>query len=370
MSTATATAARLERVRAELASEGFDAIVVRNTTDLRWLTAFEYVFDEERAHCALVTQTAAMLHSDSRYDKALAARAEGTEWQVSGKQQRHSAYLVEAVTSCGAKRIAIEDDMPLCEWRAYVKAFADAGLSVELVETHDLILKLRAVKDAEELACHRTAQQITDDAFSHMCEWLRPGVTERDAQFELDTFLRKAGEGLAFPSICAAGENSANPHHVPGDTVAKTGDFFLMDFGGRWHDYDADMTRTVVFGEPSAKQREIYDVVRDANERCEAFIHAGVKGLDVHNLAQRILDEAGYGRYFGHGLGHGVGIDIHELPNEGSRSENILQAGSVVTVEPGIYLPGVGGVRLEDFGCVTDDGFEVFTQASHNLVVL
>lgn len=365
-----ATARRLARLRERLAELGCDAIVVRNTSDLRWLTAFEGVFDEERAHMALVSADAARLHSDSRYDKALAARAQGSEWHVSGERQRHSAWLADQLSDLGlaGTRIAIEDDTPLSEWRAWRAALEGTG--VELVETRDVIRELRATKDPGEVACLRQAQEITDAAFAHMCAWLHPGVTEREAAFELDTYLRRHGDGLAFPCICATGENSANPHHVPDDTVAREGDLFLMDFGGRWRDYDADMTRTVCFGEPDERQRQIYDVVARTNEACEAAIRPGVAGKDIHGLAQRLLDEAGFGAYFGHGLGHGVGIDIHELPNQGASSENVLQVGSVVTVEPGIYLPGVGGVRTEDYGVVTASGFDVFTKASHDLVVL
>lgn len=368
MSAKQATQHRLERLRASLEQEGCDAVIIRHTSDLRWVTAFEGVFDEEEAHAALVTPKAALLHSDSRYDKALAARAQGTEWEVSGEPVGHARWLAARLGDLRVKRVAIEDDVALNEYRAWAAAFEDLG--VELVETHDLVRTLRAVKDADEIECLRAAQEITDAAFTHMCEWLHVGVTEREAGFELDTFLRRHGQGLAFPCICATGENSANPHHIPDDTAAREGDFFLMDFGGRVRDYDADMTRTVVFGTPSAQQREIYDIVARTNEACEAAIKPGVPGKDIHNLAQRLLDEAGYGAYFGHGLGHGVGIDIHELPNEGSRSENLLQVGSVVTVEPGIYLPGVGGVRTEDYGVVTEDGFSVFTKASHDLVQL
>ena len=368
MSATEATNRRLALLREALSDAGLDAAIIRHTSDLRWLTAFEGVYDEEEAHAALVTADAALLHSDSRYDKALALRADGTPWQVSGEPVGHSKFLAGAIADAGCKRIAIEDDMRLVEWRAYLAAFE--GLGAELVETHDLVRTLRSRKDADEVECLRAAQEITDDAFAHMCEWLRVGVTEREAAFELESYLRRAGQGMAFPVICATGANSANPHHIPGDAVIEKGDFLIMDFGGRWRDYDADMTRTVCFGEPSDIQREIYDIVRGANETCEGFIRAGVTGKDVHNLAAGIIDKAGYGAYFGHGLGHGVGIDIHELPNCGSRSENILFAGSVVTVEPGIYLPGVGGVRIEDYGIVTDDGFDVFTKASHELPVL
>lgn len=362
-----ATVRRLERVRASLAERGLDALVIRHVSDVRWVSAFEGVFDSEQAHTVLITRDTASIHSDSRYDKALAARAQGSEWCIEG-MGGHAAFLVRGIEAAGAHRIAIEDDLPLSEWRTWL-ANLDS-LDVDLVETHDLVRTLRATKDPGEIACHRQAQEVTDKAFDHMCGWLRTGITEREAQFELDMFLTRHSQGLAFDSICATGANSANPHHVPDDTPIALSDFLVMDFGARWRDYDADMTRTVVFGKPTHQQGEIYDIVRTANEACEAYLHAGVIGKDVHDLAVRIISDAGYGPYFGHGLGHGVGIDIHELPVANPSWDLPFASGSVITVEPGIYLPGVGGVRLEDFGVVTDDGYDVFTRASHDLVIL
>ena len=159
------------------------------------------------------------------------------------------------------------------------------------------------------------------------------------------------------------------PHAIPGDRVVEKGDFVLMDYGAGYRDYKSDMTRTVCVGEPSEKQREIYDIVRRTHEECVAAIRAGVDGHDIHLLSQKIIGDAGYGEYYGHGLGHGVGIDIHELPVFGRKS-NIVEEGAVITVEPGIYLPGVGGVRLEDYGVVTKDGYEPFTTSTHELVVI
>ena len=176
-------------------------------------------------------------------------------------------------------------------------------------------------------------------------------------------------DGLAFGSIVASGPNTANPHAIPGDRKVEKGDFVLMDYGAGYRDYKSDMTRTVCVGEPNAKQREIYDIVRRTHEECVAAIHAGVDGSEIHNLSQKLIGDAGYGEYYGHGLGHGVGIDIHELPVFGRKS-NIVEEGAVITVEPGIYLPGVGGVRLEDYGVVTKDGYEPFTTSTHELVVI
>ena len=235
---------------------------------------------------------------------------------------------------------------------------------------HGDIRRMRAVKGAEEVELMRSAQAITDAAFEHMLSFLRPGLTEKQVRTELETFMYDHGaDGLAFGSIVASGPNTANPHAVPSDRVIERGDLVLMDYGARYRDYDSDMTRTVVMGAPSDEQRAIYDLVRRTHEECAAAVHAGVDGSDIHNLSVKIISDAGYGDFYGHGLGHGVGIEIHELPNFGRRS-NIVEAGSVITIEPGVYLPGVGGVRLEDYGLVTEEGFEPFTRSPHELQIV
>ena len=168
----------------------------------------------------------------------------------------------------------------------------------------------------------------------------------------------------------ASGPNTANPHAVPSDRVIEKGDFVLMDYGAGYCDYRSDMTRTVVMGEPTQEQLDLYALVRRTHEECVAAIHPGVEGNDIFKLSKKIIGDAGYGDYYNHGLGHGVGIDIHEEPVLAPRNERPLVAGNVVTVEPGIYLPGKFGMRLEDFGVVTADGFDVFTNSTHDLVVI
>ena len=216
----------------------------------------------------------------------------------------------------------------------------------------------------------RHAQSITDAAFQHMLGYIKPGMTEKQVRNELENFMFANGaDSLAFGSIVASGPNTANPHAVPSDRVIEKGDFVLMDYGAGYCDYRSDMTRTVVMGEPTPEQLDLYALVRRAHEECVAAIHPGVEGNDIFKLSKKIIGDAGYGDYYNHGLGHGVGIDIHELPNF-NRSKNIIEVGSVVTMEPGVYLPGVGGVRLEDYGVVTENGYEPFTKTPHDLHVI
>ena len=438
---------RLARLRGACAAGGMDAFYVRDTSNIRWLTGFDGVFDEERAHALLVTQDAVALHTDSRYAEAALAAAGGTGVEVDVARMTHAAFAAErmrraaersdARTGGVPKRatLGIEDAITLAEYRQLQRAFgekaagtADAGVpdaagvpgaphaiasggtvgpggvpdalgaagaaSVEdagaasapgggpagvasacpglpLRETSDVVLGLRAVKDAGEIARMRAAQAVADAAFAHIVSFMRPGMTERAVQVELEGYMRRHGaDDLAFPSIVAAGANGASPHAVPGDTVLEAGQCVVLDFGAKARGYCSDMTRTVFLGEPDARLRSAYETLRRANEQVERALRPGVTGKEMHELAERVLDEGGFGGLMGHGLGHGVGLDIHELPNLSPRNEAPLMAGNVVTVEPGIYVPGEFGMRLEDFGVVTEEGFQVFTQSTHDMVII
>ena len=200
---------------------------------------------------------------------------------------------------------------------------------------------------------------------------MRDGMTEREVQLELEEAMRRLGaEDLAFSSIVASGANGAAPHSIPGEKVLESGDMVVLDFGARKGGYCSDMTRTVCMEYATEEAKRVYEAVRNANEAVERMLRPGVTGAEAHELAECILEHAGYGGKMGHGLGHGVGIDIHERPNLSPRNTEPLCAGNVVTVEPGVYLGGILGCRLEDFGVITPDGFEVFTQSTHELVII
>ena len=366
-------APRLARVRELMAERGYDALIVRDEANLRWLTGCQGVFDftGELPHCALVTADEAYLHTDSRYFNSFKEHMpEGSPWKLDMDGFDIPKWAAEHARDARCRVVAIEDTCELAFYRGLVRSLEDLSVACALPEMHGDLRRMRAVKDAEEVELIRAAQAITDEAFQHMLGFIRPGLTEKEIKLELENYMFSHGaDALAFTSIVASGPNTANPHAISSDRVVERGDFVLMDYGAGYRDYRSDMTRTVCVGEPTDKQREIYDVVRRAHEECVRAIHAGVDGRDIHMLSVKIISEAGYGDYYGHGLGHGVGIDIHEMPNFGRRS-NIVEAGAVITVEPGIYLPGVGGVRLEDFGLVTADGFEPFTASPHELQVI
>jgi Xaa-Pro aminopeptidase len=306
-------------------------------------------------------------------------------WRILDERRPRSAYVAELIveltgltgdvsvsTPTGSLRIGIEADLRLDVYRALEKAFFEQdAFSFELVEMPSLITKLRALKDAEEIGLIKAAQAITDAAFTHMLEYLRPGITERDAACELEFFMRRNGaSGLAFSSIVASAANSAIPHAVPTDRAFALGDFILMDFGAKLDDYCSDMTRTVVLGKASEQQKALYAAVLDTQTRCIQALKPGMSGLEAQALAEKIIAEHGFTSGLIHGLGHGVGIDVHESPVLAPRIEEKLEVGHVVTVEPGIYIEGFGGVRIEDFGVITAQGFEDFTQSPHELLEL
>lgn len=230
---------------------------------------------------------------------------------------------------------------------------------------------LRTVKDEEELKAIQHACDITCEAFEYICGFIKPGMTEREVQLALDNKMLELGaQSTAFSTIIASGENGSLPHAVPGDRVIQQGDLVTMDFGAKVDGYCSDMTRTVAVGEPSDKLREIYDIVLRAQEAAQAALAPGKNCADMDKVARDIIAEAGYGECFGHSLGHGVGIDIHEEPRLSSRSTDILAPGHIVTVEPGIYVPGVGGVRIENTCVITDDGYRALCSASKELRIL
>ncbi|MDY0088554.1 MAG: M24 family metallopeptidase, partial [Coriobacteriia bacterium] len=214
-------------------------------------------------------------------------------------------------------------------------------------------------------------QEITDRGFEHICGYLRPGVTEREIAIELESFMRREGsEGVAFPSIVASGPNSALPHAHATSRAIESGDFVTMDFGARAGGYCADMTRTLVLGTASSRQREVYEAVLAAQLAGIEAVQPDRAGKDIDAAARAVLIDAGLGEYFVHGLGHGVGLEVHELPGVGMFSEEPVRLGSVVTMEPGVYIESFGGVRIEDSVVVQDDGARVLPQSPKTLIEL
>ena len=375
MANSEAARARIARLREWMAGEGLDAFIVRTTSDIAWATAFDGVFDDEQAHALLVTAEKAELHTDSRYAEACRREASGGPVEVDTEVKSHAAWCAARLGDLGFPggnvRLGFDDTMSVREHGALLAALGEAQAKAQLVATADAVLNLRAVKDALEIERLKAAQAITDAGFAHIIDYIQPGMTERQVQRELDAFMAEQGaDGLAFPTIIATGAHGSSPHAQPGDAVIQPGDAIVMDFGARKAGYCSDMTRTVFVGEPSDELRRAFAVLRQANEECEAMVRAGVVGADVHAHAEQVLADGGFAGKMGHGLGHGVGIDIHENPSLSTRNKKPLPVGAVVTVEPGIYIPGAFGMRLEDCGLVTESGYEPFGASTHELVIV
>ncbi|MBQ9000743.1 MAG: aminopeptidase P family protein [Eggerthellaceae bacterium] len=360
-------------VRNALNRIGVASLLVRDTSNVQWITALDDVFDEERAHGLLVAGGRAFLHTDSRYANAVRAGASriGSDIVVNEERVSHAQFAYNVLTQNGTApivgKLGIEDTITYAEFVKMVERFKTEALA----PTSEVVLGLRAVKDAGEITRLKAAQAVTDAAFAHIVKFMRPGMTEREVQLELEDFMvRHGAQGLAFRSIVATGENGADPHAVPGRARLEAGQCVVLDFGAKAYGYCSDMTRTVFLGRPQGIMAAAWETVRRANEAVEAMLKPGVTGAAAHELAERVLEEGGFGGKMGHGLGHGVGLDVHELPTLNPRYKKPLVAGNVVTVEPGIYLPGKFGMRLEDFGVITNTGYEVFTQSTHEMVII
>ena len=230
---------------------------------------------------------------------------------------------------------------------------------------------LRQIKTPREIEFIKMAQAITDKAFAHILNFIKVGKTEKEIALELEFFMRKNGsQGVAFDTIAVSGKNSSLPHGVPTDKPLENGDFLTMDFGARFEGYCSDMTRTVALGQVSKTQYEIYDIVLQAQLEALKSIKPNVQCKEIDKIARDIISNKGYGECFGHGLGHSVGIEIHENPAFNTRDETPIKNGMVITVEPGIYLPDKFGVRIEDMVVITDDGFENITESDKNLIII
>lgn len=365
-------ARRVERFRKLMADRGYDAVILRNNPDLRWLLGCERTFDFEIAHTAFITQEALWLHTDSRYFNTFITKlGKDTPWMIDMDAIDPAVWAAKHALETKSHIVALEDTVALSYYDDFSHACHELSILCETPRLHGDIADLRMVKDQAEIDAMKHAQSITDAGFTHMLEFVKAGMSELELRVELDNFMLSHGaDALAFDTITVSGPNGANPHGQPSERIIQKGDMIVMDFGAAWHDYHTDMTRTVCMGTPTDEQRLVYDTVRLAQKTVEETVMPGDIGSDMHKRALAIIEKEGYGEYFKHGLGHGVGLEIHERPYLALSYNKPLPENSVVTVEPGIYLPGKFGVRIEDFGVVTSHGFELFTQSTHELICL
>lgn len=351
---------RIDRVRQRLVAEGVDALLVTQPSNVRYMSGFTAGADAS----LLISATQALLATDFRYYEQAEREAPG--YRLFKAPKGLGEAFAELAKEAGARRIAFESIH--LTYDLYQELAKAEG--VELVPEKGWVEELRAVKSPEELELIRRAVAISDAVIGALPQILRPGMTEKELAWEIEAFMHAQGaDDVAFPIIAASGPNAAMPHAVPSDRRIVPGEPLTLDLGARVQGYRSDLTRTVCIGQPDDKFREVYGIVLKAQQVAEAGIKAGMLGKDADALARQVIADAGYGDAFGHGLGHGVGLDVHERPGAGARSEDRLEPGMVVTVEPGIYLPGWGGVRIEDLVVVTEAGIEILSRATKDPVV-
>lgn len=352
---------RLEQVRARMASAQLDALLISSPANRRWLTGFS-----GSAGSVIIGEKRAFLLVDSRY----VAQAKD-EAPLFEQMEYVELYLTlaEVLGDLGAKRVGFESEHVVHKsWQQLQSKVPDC----EWVAVETWVEELRGIKDAHELALLTKAVAIADEAFAALLPHIRPGISERQLALKLETLLREAGaERLAFDTIVASGPRGALPHGAPTDKLLQRGELVTLDFGAVWQGYHSDITRTVGIGSVDAKQRTIYDIVQRAQEAGVTAAVPGRTGKQVDAAAREVIAVSGYGEYFGHGLGHGVGLEIHErYPRLSRLGEGLLSEGMVCSVEPGIYLPGWGGVRIEDLICVTAGAPQVLTKATKELLIV
>ena len=349
---------RLGNLRDIVAQRDLDALMVTNPENRRYLSGFTGGDSgRDSAGVLLVTADRALLVTDFRYYEQV--RREAPAWElVEASTTRESAFAPR-VAELSLSHIGFESDhvtvQTLAKWQK-------AMPGVEWAPTLGIVLGLRSIKEAGEIRAIERAVRIADEAMAHIMGWIRPGMTEREVAWELEVHMRTHGaEALSFSTIVASGPNGAMAHAGTSQRVIREGDPVVIDMGAVYDGYCSDLTRSFCLGRASDAYRHAWDTVRRAQKEAEEAIAAGMSGVDADAVARRIIDGSGYQGKFGHGLGHGVGLEIHEAPRASRTSEDILLSGMVVTVEPGIYDPEWGGIRIEDMVVVTDDGCRVIT---------
>jgi Xaa-Pro aminopeptidase len=350
---------RINKLRRVMLKNDLPTLIVTSSPNIYYLSGFT------GSNATLfITEKENFLLTDFRYLEQ--AEKEAPAFKIL-KADREVGKKISELSS-SLTRIGIEEEeVSWAQYKKWEKEFA----GVRLVEASKLLGQLREIKDREEIEIIRQAVEITDRAFKQILNRIKLGVEEREISLELEFFLRREGASAAsFEYIVASGFRGALPHGVASEKKIKNGELLTMDFGAKYQGYCSDLTRTVSIGKPTLKQKEVYNLVLEAQLAALEAIKPGLKGKEIDRVARDIISKAGYGEYFGHGLGHSVGLEIHESPFLNTREEKVLEPGMIVTVEPGIYIPGWGGVRIEDMVLVTNSGAEVLTQASKEFIII
>ena len=353
-----------DKIAAALPAVGLDGVLLTGEHNRFYASGFASTGADG---VALVTQKGNFYFTDSRYIEAVENVVENAAIGMVRRGKGYVACINEAIELTGIKRVGFEDEtMTVAGHRLYSET-----LRAELLPASSFMQNLRARKDARELECLEQAQRIAEKALAQILTELRPGITEKEVAARLQYLMLHFGaEKMSFDPIVAGGPNGSMPHAVPTDRELRSGEFVTMDFGCVYRGYCSDMTRTVAIGQPTEEMKKVYDTVLSAQLAGLAAARAGATGAEIDGAARRVIEEAGYGEYFCHSFGHGVGVEIHESPSAAPGNDQSLPAGSVISAEPGIYLPGRFGVRIEDVVVLEEGGCRNITRACKQLLCL
>lgn len=340
---------------------GVQAVIVTDPYNIRYLCGFSggegYLY---------ISKHSRVMYVDSRY--TLWAESECHDCVVETTGLKQYEEVSERIVKEGIDSIALEGKHLTYNM---FREISEALPCENITAVNDELDNMRTVKGEDEIELIEIAESIGDEAFEYILGEIKPGMTEKETALLIEMYMRSHGaDALSFDVIAASGINSAKPHAVPSDKKICNGDFVVLDFGCKYHGYCSDMTRTIVVGKPDNKQTEIYNIVKRAQQAALDNIKAGMTGKEADAIARNVIEEEGYADCFGHGLGHGIGLYIHEMPRLSRLSDTVLESGMVVSVEPGIYIDGFGGVRIEDAVVIEDDGVRNLTKSSKELICI
>lgn len=353
---------RIEKIRDMMEKKDLDGLLVEKSVNRFYLTGFTGT-----AGRVLFTPENNYFITDFRYTEQANSQTEG--YEIKEINRKVPEKIADILKEDKVEKLGFEaKEVSYHTYKDYKDKF---GENVEMISTKDLVQKIRLVKEESEIEKIKKAIEITDKAFEHILDYIEVGKTEKEIALELEYFMKKqGGEKNAFDFIVASGKRSSMPHGVASDKKIEYGDFVTMDFGTFYQGYCSDMTRTIVVGEASEKQKDIYNKVLEAHNAVIEQIKPGMTGKEADAIARDIITDAGYEDNFGHGLGHGIGVEVHEGPRASYTSDNEIKPGMLVTDEPGIYIADWGGVRIEDDLLITDDGCKPLNNSPKELIVL
>ncbi len=352
---------RVVKLRERMRRSGLEAVLIANPVNRRYISGFTGT-----SGYVLITLEKAVLYTDFRYRTQ--APMQAPDFEVIEHRSQAIESVKQTLEQLHISTLGFEqDDLTYGTYLSYASVLD----SIRLEPCKGLVEGIRLHKDDSELRILREAADLADQAFTHILGHLKPGVSEREIALEIEFFMRTHGAAsTSFDTIVASGERSALPHGVASDRKMGDGELVTLDFGAYYRGYCSDITRTVMIGAPDPRQREIYGVVLEAQLHALDRIRPGMSGKEADALARDVIRRYGYGEHFGHGTGHGVGMEIHEAPRLSSQSDSVLEPGMVVTVEPGIYIPDFGGVRIEDDIVITESGIEILTRSAKELITV